>query len=227
MGKKDKDEGKFQLSRRDFLKVAGATTAAATAGLEFGMNPAPAMANYPAGARIRNTTCPYCSASCGQIVVVDSTETNVLDIYGDGASPWNNGGLCAKGAGAFQLVKNPRRLGAWALGAPELAGSNGHHPVNDVFLADTTAYPDGVAYRSYGTASGANTAWQRVSLPTALDDIAQKMKDARGTVNAANGYNSKGIAFLGSSHVNTEGNYLYRKIIANFGTSNVEHQARI
>ncbi len=225
MGKKDKGQGGFQLSRRDFLKVAGAGAAATTAGLEFGMTPAPAMANYPTGSVVTTTTCPYCSASCGQKVVVYNDK--VIDIYGDQESPWNNGGLCAKGAGAFQLVTNPRRIGAWALGAPELAGSNGHHPVNDVFLADTTTYPNGVAYRSYGTASGVNTAWQRVALDTALGDIADKLIAARGTVNAANGYNTKGVAFLGSSHVNTEGNYIYRKLIANFGTTNVEHQARI
>jgi len=226
MGKKDKDQGGFQLSRRDFLKVAGAGAAATTAGLEFGMMPAPAMA-YPTGSVVTTTTCPYCSASCGQKVVVYNDK--VIDIYGDQESPWNNGGLCAKGAGAFQLVKNPRRIGAWALGAPELAGSNGHHPVSDTFLADAT-FTTGVAYRSYGTASGANTAWQKVALPTALDDIATKLKAARdtyGAPTAANGYNSKGVAFLGSSHVNTEGNYIYRKIIANFGTTNVEHQARI
>jgi formate dehydrogenase major subunit len=225
MGKKDKEEGKFQLSRRDFLKVAGATTAAATAGLEFGMNPAPAMANYPTTAVTTTTTCPYCSASCGQVVVVDTATDKVIDIHGDEKAPWNNGGLCAKGAGAFQLVVNPRRLGAWALGAPEL-GPGGHHPVNDVFLADSS-YTTGVAYRSYGTSSGVNTAWQKVALPAALADIAAKLKSARGTVNAANGYNSKGVAFLGSSHVNTDGNYIYRKLIANFGTTNVEHQARI
>jgi anaerobic selenocysteine-containing dehydrogenase len=40
-------------------------------------------------------------------------------------------------------------------------------------------------------------------------------------------YNSKAVAFFGSSHMNNESNYIYRKMIANFGTSNVEHQARI
>ena len=40
-------------------------------------------------------------------------------------------------------------------------------------------------------------------------------------------YNSKSVAFFGSSHMNNESNYMYRKIIANFGSSNVEHQARI
>jgi anaerobic selenocysteine-containing dehydrogenase len=35
------------------------------------------------------------------------------------------------------------------------------------------------------------------------------------------------VQFFGSSHINNEQNYLYRKIVADFGTSQVEHQARI
>jgi hypothetical protein len=52
---------------------------------------------------------------------------------------------------------------------------------------------------------------------------------AFGSVNVfkAATYNSKAIAFFGSSHMNNESNYIYRKLVANFGTSNVEHQARI
>jgi predicted molibdopterin-dependent oxidoreductase YjgC len=53
------------------------------------------------------------------------------------------------------------------------------------------------------------------------------MRTARGAVNPANGFNSKSVAFLGSSHMNNEQNYTYRKMIAQFGSSNTEHQARI
>jgi len=60
-----------------------------------------------------------------------------------------------------------------------------------------------------------------------MAEIATTLVSARGVVNQANGHNSKGVAFFGSSHMNNESNYMYRKIIANFGTSNTEHQARI
>jgi predicted molibdopterin-dependent oxidoreductase YjgC len=62
-----------------------------------------------------------------------------------------------------------------------------------------------------------------------MGEIAPKLVTARGALSATGttAYNSKGVAFFGSSHMNNESNYLYRKIIANFGTSNVEHQARI
>jgi len=135
----------------------------------------------------------------------------VIDIYGDFESPMNAGGLCAKGAGAFQLVTNTRRIGAWP--AP--------HPTNNVFAEDT-AYADGIAYKRTG-----NGAWGKMDLQTALGEIAAGMVTARGPLTEAGGYNSKGVAFLGSSHMNNEPNYIYRKLIANFGTSNTEHQARI
>jgi predicted molibdopterin-dependent oxidoreductase YjgC len=69
------------------------------------------------------------------------------------------------------------------------------------------------------------TAWAKVTLE-GIGEIALPVWAQRGATHA-NGYNSKGVAFLGSSHMNNESNYIYRKLIANFGTSNTEHQARI
>jgi formate dehydrogenase major subunit len=220
MGQKDKQAGRVELSRRDFLKVSAAGAAAVTA-LDWA--PAPAMAINPetylsgdTGINYFHTTCPYCSASCGQIVAVgNGPGGNVYDVYGDARSPINNGGLCAKGAGAYQLVTNKRRLGAFA----------GTHPVNPKFAYDAAYDATGVAYKRTGNAD-----WDKISLETAMGEIATKMKSARDGHQApavTNGYNSKGVAFLGCSHMNNEQNYTYRKLIAQFGTSNTEHQARI
>lgn len=242
MATKVTGQGASGLSRRDFLKASAAATAVVGCGLNFAYDPAKAaayegMADYT----ITTTTCPYCSASCGQrVVVAKSTHPNVairgkvVDIYGDFESVFNTGGLCSKGAGSLQLVNNSRRIGAWAAGSPELGGSLNHPAGSNAFLADPAA-PNGVAYKSTGTASGVNTAWTAIPLDQAMGEIADGLKAARDNVggagvsapSAANGYNSKGVAFFGSSHMNSEGNYLYRKLIANFGTSNVEHQARI
>lgn len=209
MAEFDKDEGvKKGLTRRDFLKASTAAAAAGAAGLDFAV--APSMAAAATVAETYHTTCPYCSASCGQLIDVDASG-NVLDIYGDHMSPFNDGGLCAKGAGTFQLVTNKRRIGAFA----------GAHPVNPVFEYDP-AYTDGVAYKRIG-----NGAWGKMDLQDAFDEIATAMVSARGVVNAANGYNSKSVAFFGSSHLNNEQNIAYRRLVAQFGTSNVEHQARI
>ncbi|HET6351452.1 MAG TPA: twin-arginine translocation signal domain-containing protein [Coriobacteriia bacterium] len=203
--------GGFGVSRRDFLKTTAAAAAAATCGLGFTYDPEKAAAyEGQANYTVTSTTCPYCSASCGQRVVKDNTTGKVVDLYGDFESPMNTGGLCAKGAGSLQLVNNSRRIGAYT----------GSHPVNNVFAADGTS--NGVAYKRIG-----NGGWSAMPLQTAFDEIATGMVTARAADwNAAN-TNSKSVAFFGSSHINNEPNYVYRKLIANFGTSNTEHQARI
>lgn len=218
MAKKRREEGKG-ISRRDFVKSGAAALGAGAAGLDFAVVPSSAAAAGVPVAETYHTTCPYCSASCGQLVDVDAVDTgNVLDVYGDHQSPFNDGGLCAKGAGTFQLVTNSRRIGAWT----------GPHPVNNVFAADGTSNP--VAYKRTG-----NGAWSAMTLNAALAEIAPAMKSARddqggvgaSAPTAANGYNSKSVAFFGSSHLNNEPNVAYRRLVAQFGTSNVEHQARI
>jgi len=216
MATRDTGQGARGISRRDFLKASAAATAVVGCGLEFAYNPAKAQAyeGDPTNYKITTTTCPYCSASCGQRVVTAVTGANagkVVDIYGDFESPMNSGGLCAKGAGSLQLANNPRRLGAYT----------GTHPVNPVFAADGTT--DAVAYKRNG-----DGAWSAMPLDTALGEIAPALLTARNTDWAgASTYNSKGVAFFGCSHMNNESNYMYRKLIANFGSSNVEHQARI
>jgi formate dehydrogenase major subunit len=211
MASKDNTQGGKGLSRRDFLKLSAAGAAVGSAGFDWAFRASTASAAEVAATY--HTTCPYCAASCGQLVDVDASG-NVLDIYGDRLSPINKGGLCAKGAGAFQTVTNKRRIGAFA----------GTHPVNPKFEYDPVA-TGGVAYKRTGNAD-----WDVIPLDTAMDEIAVALKAARDSHQvpaASNGYNSKGVAFLGSSHVNNEQNYTYRKLIAQFGSSNTEHQARI
>lgn len=251
MATRDTGQPVSGITRRDFLKTAAAATAVAGCGLEFAYDPEKAAAyensNYYT---VTFTTCPYCSASCGQRVVVANGATKpdgtawvapeaahpdtalrgqVVDIYGDFESPINQGGLCAKGAGAKQLVNNPYRIGAWSATDAQLAYNGGSHPVNNVFRAipETGTYASGVAYKRVGNDRNADGSpvWTAIPLATAFSEIATGLVDARGAVDSNN--NSKGVAFLGSSHINNEPNYLYRKTIAMFGTSNVEHQARI
>ena len=219
MATKDKEgEGFMNVSRRDFLKFSAAAAAVGGGWTAFDAATALAYEDDIVNFKVTNTTCPYCSASCGQRVVTALTGPdagNVVDIYGDFESPMNAGGLCAKGAGSFQLATNSRRIGAWAASDPKMVG--GHHPVNDVFLAAASD----VAYKRTG-----NEPWAQISLDTAMSEIATGLVTARGA-DVAPGSNSRAVAFLGCSHMNNEPNYLYRKLIANFGTANVEHQARI
>jgi anaerobic selenocysteine-containing dehydrogenase len=238
-----KDTGKWTLSRRDFLKASAA--GAAGVGLAEFAQVGPAAAAVTGAAGTFHTTCPYCSASCGQLVAVDAVDAtkgnqgsgNVIDVYGDYRSPMNGGGLCAKGAGALQLATNPRRLGAWT--AAEMLAKTGssNHPVKNlkapynpanVFLADGTSNP--VAYKRIGnedwTAMALDDAWDEILLG---DGVQTGLLAYRGdeTYLASHDYNSKQVAFFGCSHMNNEQNYLWKKIITTFGSNNVEHQARI
>ncbi|HEY5548491.1 MAG TPA: twin-arginine translocation signal domain-containing protein [Coriobacteriia bacterium] len=215
MGQKDMNAGGMEFSRRDFLKVSAAG-AAAVGALNFA--PAPAMAFTPdTGDTVTSyhTTCPYCSASCGQVVVAGASG-KIYDIYGDVDSPINHGGLCAKGASAYQTVTNLRRLGAFST-----------NPANPVFAYNPdSAYANGIAYKRLG-----NLAWSPMPLDQAMTEIATGLVAARGGVTpgitADAACNSRHVQFFGCSHMNNEQNYTYRKLIAEFGTSLVEHQARI
>jgi hypothetical protein len=138
MATKDTGQSFNGMTRRAFLKTAAVAGAAVSCGLDIAYNAEKAFAyeNDAVNYKVTSTTCPYCSASCGQRVVVALTGANigkVVDIYGDFESPMNSGGLCAKGAGSLQLVNNSRRIGAFA-GNPE----------NATFSYDAT-FTDGVA----------------------------------------------------------------------------------
>ena len=200
MTNKDTQSGGIaNVSRRDFLKFS-ATAAAVGGALDFTFDPAKALA-YESNANgrgtnayaITTTTCPYCSASCGQRVVKAKTGDDagkVIDIYGDFESPMNSGGLCAKGAGAIQLVNNPRRIGAWET-ATHPTGHNAFvaksaataFPASSTMWSDagltaygaTYSYADGVAYYRRG-----NQEWEAVPLPEAMKAAAGKLKTARG-----------------------------------------------
>lgn len=194
--------GKMTLTRRDFLKV---TAAAGAAGglldLAAGFNNAGAVP--PSGtptpvAKSVPTTCACCSVGCGQLVDVDGSG-NVLDVRGDPNHVTNRGANCPKGAASVQWVNGDRRLGV----PGNIMGITG--PV----------YRDG------------NNDWvPYASWDNAITDAATRLFSARGAVSAPL-YSSNAIAFLGCSHATNEENYLYRKLVANAGTNNTEHQARI
>ncbi len=209
MAEKDTTEEKTSgLTRRDFLKVAGA--AGVTGGVASVMDwvavgPNPAMAATVVNNYDVITTCPYCSVGCNMKVGKDAGG-NVVDIIGDPDCPINKGALCSKGAAAIQLVNNERRVGV----------ANSIH----------------TASRTYGPMKRTgNGAWTAVTWDAALTDIAGRMTSARSTVPVDGAGKvidqAQGVAFLGCSHATNEENWLYRKMIANFGTNNTEHQARI
>jgi formate dehydrogenase major subunit len=104
-------------TRRDFLKLTGAVTAAT-------MVPAGAAAEasgrleLPTHKEVGQTTtiCPYCAVGCGMLVGVEDGQ--VVNIEGDPEHPINRGALCSKGSTLSQLVNSPRRITRPAYRAP-------------------------------------------------------------------------------------------------------------
>jgi len=100
--------GKKGLSRRDFLKLTGATAVAGTA---VAASPGAAEANEREnrlkGATETKTICPYCAVGCGMLAY--SKNGKVIHVEGDPEHPINQGTLCSKGASLNQLANNATR----------------------------------------------------------------------------------------------------------------------
>ena len=147
--------------------------------------------------RVARSVCPYCAVGCGQKVYVKDEQ--VIQIEGDPDSPISRGRLCPKGAASKQLVTGPLR-----------------------------EYK--VKYRRpHGTE------WEELDLETATDMIADRMIAAREETWEDNLRGdpelklnrTRGIAFLGGATLDSEENYLIKKLFTALGAIQIENQARI
>ncbi len=108
----------MQITRRGFLTLSGAVGGGvALSGLGLNLNPTRAYAdelgkmNRIKVARQVTTICCYCSVGCGLVCSVDKATGKIFNIEGDADHPINEGSLCAKGAGLFDLTEaNKHRL---------------------------------------------------------------------------------------------------------------------
>src|SRR5262245_60641161 len=102
------------VKRREFLKVLGATGAAATVGctsenvgklIPYVVSPdetVPGVSTYYA------TTCRECAAGCG--IIAETRDGRVIKLEGNPEHPVNRGALCARGQSALQGLYNPDRF---------------------------------------------------------------------------------------------------------------------
>jgi formate dehydrogenase major subunit len=124
-------------------------------------------------------------------------DERVVQIEGDPDSPISRGRLCPKGSASEQYVNSPSR---------ELR----------------------VKYRRpFGTE------WESLSLDEATDMIADRVIAARAATwedEDDHGHRlnrTRGIAFLGGATLDTEENYLIKKLFTALGAIQIENQARI
>lgn len=186
------------ISRRKFLQLTGASTAAAAASLGFSLESLHADTVRLRIAHAKETTsiCCFCSGGCG--VIAHTIEGGTLiNVEGDPDNPVNRGSNCAKGAACFQTSVNDKR--------------------------NTK-----VLYRAPGSATWEEKSWdwtlnRAAELVKKTRDAHFEHKNDKGVlVNR-----TEAIASLGSSILNNEDLYLIAKLMRSLGVVNIEHQARI
>jgi formate dehydrogenase major subunit len=195
------------LSRRDFIKLTGASLATSCVGvLGFGMaGEALAATVRPfklvATTETRNT-CTYCSVACGILIYslgdrAKNATSDIIHIEGDPDHPVNRGTLCPKGAALLDVVHAPGRL----------------------------RYPK---YRAPGSSGFKQVTWD-----FALDRIARLMKEDRDAnfiaKNAAGTTVNRWLTtgMLAASASSNETAYLTWKVARSFGMLVFDNQARV
>ncbi len=200
----------MDLSRRSFLKLAGATAAAATL-TGVGLRKASASPSEPL--RIKYTkelhsVCTFCGVGCG--IICNVRDGVIVNIDGDPDHPINEGTLCSKGSSHYNMSY--------------IYDEKGNPKPNPNRLTH-------VLYRAPGASSYEVKDWD-----WALEEIAKRIKDSRDnnyeetadvggravTVNRTNA-----ICWLGSAFCTDEENYLFHKMVRAMGVINVDHCARL
>src|SRR5439155_3826342 len=103
------------VRRREFLKVLGATTAAASA-VACSPEPTGKLIPYlvspdqtvPGVSTYYATVCRECTAACG--VIAETRDGRVIKLEGNPADATSRGALCARGQAALQGLYNPDRF---------------------------------------------------------------------------------------------------------------------
>jgi len=193
------------VTRREFLKITGATLAGSSLVL-LGFSPTAALAEVREFKLSRATetrnTCPYCAVACGVIMYSlgdksKNARSSIFHIEGDPDHPVNRGTLCPKGAGLIDFIHSPSRL----------------------------TQPQ---YRAPG-----GTEWQSISWDDALDRIARLMKTDRDANFVAK--NADGLTvnrwlttgMLAASASSNEVGYITHKVIRSLGILSFDNQARV
>ncbi len=189
----------MKLSRRDFLKLSGATAGglAVGAGLPAAVLAQEGVRPYVLHKKVGEvpTICTYCAVGCGQIVAVEGNR--VTNIEGDPDHPINQGSLCSKGMAALQVVNNPRRLTR-------------------------------VLYRAPNAEQWEEKSWDWAIAQIArrIKDTRDKHWTAT-TADGKVVNRTEAIAFLGGAQNTNEECYLWVKAVRSLGIVYLDHQARI
>lgn len=150
-----------------------------------------------AAARKTTSICPYCAVGCGLLVYTDRASGQIIHIEGDPEHPINQGSLCAKGSGLYQMAVNPARMTKVLHRAP---------------------YSDKWEEKSW------DWALERIAvLVQRTRDNAFETLNAQGQVVNR----TLAMAHLGSAALDNEECWLLQAMMRSLGLVYIEHQARI
>ncbi len=197
----------IDLSRRSFLKLAGAGVAATSLGAMGFAEAEAAEAAHVRDFKLVTTTetrniCTYCSVACGVIMyskgdVKAGEVADLIHIEGDADHPTNRGTLCPKGAALKDFVKSETRA----------------------------TKP---RYRPAGASD-----WQDITWEQAFDKIARSIKDDRDANFVAKNDQGQVVnrwltaGFLAASGSTNETGWLTFKTVRSMGVLALDNQARV
>jgi anaerobic selenocysteine-containing dehydrogenase len=193
----DKKMVEMNLSRRQFLKLSGAT-AATLAIVELGFNEKKAFAASKefkiAKTTVTPTICCFCGVGCG--ILIHTKDNTVVYSEGDPDNPINEGKLCSKGTTIRQVFTSEKRVLKPRYRAP---GSDKWEEKDWEWMLDT------IAKRAKETR-----------------DKSFVEQENGVTVNK-----TEKIASIGGAALDNEETYLVSKLMRGLGVTYLEHQARI
>jgi formate dehydrogenase major subunit len=205
----------MKVTRRQFLKVTGATVATfAVVDLGFDLSTTASEIKdlRTNGVKPVPSICPFCGAGCGLVVYAKegapADGPQILSIQGDPDNPINRGGACSKGSALMNLreIYNPE---------------TGKQEINPKRITKPL-------YRKPGSLK-----WEEKDWDWMLNTIAERIKETRDKyfehkdkqgiiVNRC-----EKIASMGGAALDNEELHLITKMNRALGLTYIEHQARI
>jgi formate dehydrogenase major subunit len=227
------------VTRRDFLKLSGATTGFMLTSSVFGWVKIPeALADIGPKVGTETTSiCCFCACGCGVLATTKNFGTpnaKLLNVEGDPTHPVNEGALCTKAVSTRDTVRrvvpNGKLVSTYFEGAliDEWDPAKYDSGTGKMAIANNRR----VSRVLWRPANG--TQWQVKSWDFALKRIAWHyaatrdfpgmFEDHDGTM-TVNRLNT--VACLGGAAHDNQECYLLRKLMTGLGVYYVEHQARI
>jgi anaerobic selenocysteine-containing dehydrogenase len=189
----------MELSRRDFMKLSGASAGGLFLPAGFAAKAAAdTLITFPLHKPVGEaaTICPYCSCGCG-LLIATGTDGHIINSEGDPDNPQNRGALDPKSISVRTLSQSNRRLSKPLYRAPN----------SDQF-------------------EEVEWGWAIAEIAKRIKDTRDATFESTNADGVAVN-RTQGIAFLGGAANNDEECYLAVKLARALGLVFIEHQARI